>query len=467
MNLYDEEELRKKVEKSKKMRNIVLVSIVVTLVLIVILIGAIYYLIDNPNKITILLNGNEDEQLESMVITKISEDGNTLYYYPIRKLASKFKYNSYNGDYGVNVENSKNCYIESENEVAIFTEDSNIIYKIDKTTNENDYEYDEIRIDNPVIRENDVLYVETEGFWKVFNFRISIDSKMKKINITTLNQFIASAEKILSDNKLGSLDDKLINKKAILDNMMIIVSSTSGKKGVRNYSTKEEILGAQYDDITYVPEKKSFMITKDGKVGIIDYKRVLKIKPQYDKLLLIDSRNGLYLAEANGYCGVLDENGNTKIDLYYSKIGVDISNFKENGLKTGYVLLERIIPIKKMNGKWIFFRIDKNKASDGTINVQCTKLEIPEIDDIGCVTNMISPTISNLMVIKDYNIIVIKLYNQYGFMDMQGKFVLGVKFDSAYLETTSNQTNYYATYDLGNQIDVIEEFKKFGYTKSN
>jgi len=249
--------------------------------------------------------------------------------------------------------------------------------------------------------------------------------------------------------------------------MMIIVSSTSGKKGVRNYSTKEEILGAQYDDITYVPEKKSFMITKDGKVGIIDYKRVLKIKPQYDKLLLIDSRNGLYLAEANGYCGVLDENGNTKIDLYYSKIGVDISNFKENGLKTGYVLLERIIPIKKMNGKWIFFRIDNNKASDGTINVQCTKLEIPEIDDIGCVTNMISPTISNLMVIKDYNIIVIKMNNQYGFMDIQGKNILGTKFDSAYLETTSNQTNYYATYGLGNQIDVIEEFKKLGYTKSN
>ncbi len=56
---------------------------------------------------------------------------------------------------------------------------------------------------------------------------------------------------------------------------------------------------------------------------------------------------------------------------------------------------------------------------------------------------------------------------KYGFMDIQGKNILGTKFDSVYLETTSNQTNYYATFDTENKIDVIEEFKKLGYTNSN
>ena len=51
MKLYDEEELRIKNEKTKKTKNLILVSIILSVVLIVLLMGVIYYLIYNPNKI--------------------------------------------------------------------------------------------------------------------------------------------------------------------------------------------------------------------------------------------------------------------------------------------------------------------------------------------------------------------------------------------------------------------------------
>jgi len=471
MKLYDEEELRKKNEKSKKIKNLILVSIIFTVVLIVLIIGAIYYLIYNPNKITINLNGKENEKIENIIITRTADDdGSTLVYFPIRQFASQFGYNSNNGDYGTNVENIDNCYIESENEVAIFTENSNVIYKIDKTAQNNsgDTEYEEVHVDYPVIRENDVLYVDTEGLSKSFNLNININKKMKKINITTLDVLVTSATKTITDNKYGKLDEKFANQKAILDNMMVIESDFDGQKGVRNFSTKEEILGFQYDDITYIPSKEAFLVEKDSKVGIVGSDKIVKIKPQYDNLTLIDSINGLYLAEDNGFFGVIDENGNTKIYLEHSKIGVDFNEFKENGLKNGYILLGNLIPVLD-NGIWGFYKIESTKNADGSRNVQCTKLQTDEFSGIGCRTRITRGTVTNLMLIEEYGMIIVQKQGRYyGFMNQNGVLPIGVAFTDIYAETTSGQKNYFMVYYKdGKTYNATQALEKAGYSKVN
>lgn len=470
MKLYDEEELKMKNEKSKRVKNLILVSIIFTVILIFLIIGAIYYLIYNPNKITITVDGKENEAIENMIITKTADDGSTICYFPIRQMASNFKYSSNDGDYGRNVESTENCFIESENEVAIFTQDSNVIYKIDKTTKSSytDSEYEEVHIENPVIRENDALYVDTEGLAKSFNFNINTNKKMKKINITKLDTLIASAEKNVKENQLGSLDEKFVNYKAILDNMMVIVSDYDGQKGVRNYSTKEEILGFQYDDITYIPSKEAFLIEKNSKVGIIGSDRIVKIKPQYDNLTLIDSVNGLYLAEDNGFFGVIDENGNTKIYLEHSKIGVDINEYKDNGLKNGYVLLGNLIPVQD-NGIWGFYKIESTKNSDGTRNVQCTKMQNDEFSGIGCKSKVTRGTVSNLMVIEEYGMVVVQKQGiYYGFMNQDGILPIGAAFTDIYAETTSGQKNYFMVYFKdGKTYNATEALEKAGYSKVN
>ena len=470
MKLYDEEELRKKNEKSKKLKNLILVSIIFTVVLIVLIIGAIYYLIYNPNKITITIDGKESEAIENMIATKTADDGRTIVYFPIRQIASSFGYNSNDGDYGRNVESTENCFIESENEVAIFTQDSNVIYKIDKTEKKNnvDSEYEEVHIDNPIIKENDVLYVDIEGLAKSFNLNINTNVKMKKINITKLDTLIASAEKKVQDNKFGKLDEKFVNHKAILDNMMVIESDYDGQKGVRNFSTKEEILGFQYDDITYIPSKEAFLIEKNNKVGIIGSDRIVKIKPQYDNLTLIDSVNGLYLAEDNGFFGIVDENGNTKIHLEHSKIGVDLNDFKDNGLKNGYILLGNLIPVLD-NGIWSFFKIESTKNSDGSRNVQCTKMQTDEFTGIGCKSKVTRGTVTNLIVLEEYGMVIVQKQGvYYGFMNQDGILPIGVTCTDIYAETTSGQKNYFMVNSInGKTYYTAKVLENAGYSKVN
>ncbi len=473
MKLYDEEELRKKNEKNKKMKNFILISIICTIVLIVLLMMGIYYLIQNPNKITIMYNGKENEKMENMIMTKSDYNEETIVYFPIRQVASLMGYNSGNGDYGKNVESLDNCYIESEKEVAIFSVDSNLIYKIDKTKKDNnpesDYKYEEVKIDNKIIKDDNLLYIDIEGLEEAFNLYITVDSKKKKIDITPLDTLIKSAQNMITTKKLGKLDEKFVNNKAILDNMIVVESSDyDGKKGVRNFSNGEEILGFQYDDITYVPSKESFLVEKDDKVGIIGSDGIVKIKPEYDNLILIDSENGLYLAEDNTNFGVIDENQNSKIFFEYKKIGVDISQFKENDIRNEYVLFGKLIPAQRASdGKWIFYRINSTTNSNGEKNVECNIIQDMGFETIGCIVSNINNRgiVNNLMIIKEYNLVIVGNYGTYGIMDSNGKDVLGRIFKSMFLETTSGVTDYIAMDGDGNTIKIIDELKNKGYEK--
>ena len=471
MKLYDEEELRIKNERSKRMKNIFLVSIIVTILLIVLLMGVIYYLIQNPNNVTIIYRKEENAEIEEMILMKTDDNGETVIYFPIRKMAELFKLSSGDGDYGKNVENTENCFVESENEIIIFTENSNIIYKRDKTGQLNDYnsdnQYEEIKIDNFVIKEDNKLYIDTEGLGKAFNLSISVNSKRKKINITPLDDLIDLAEKIVEKNEYGELDDKYANEKALLDNMMVIKSGSNGKKGVRNFSNNEEILSFQYEDITYISAKGVFIVKKDEKVGIIDSNGIVKIKPQYDNLILIDSENELYLAEDTTYFGVIDENQNLKIPYEYKKIGVDVSEFKENDIKNGYVLLGCLIPAQISNGKWIFYKINSTTNSDGTKNVECKIIQDSGLEGIGCIASNINSLgiVNNLMVLKEYNLVVVKNYGVYGFMDINGRDVLGRMYSSAFLETSSGITEYCVKNRAGNTLKIKELLEEQGYVK--
>lgn len=479
MKLYDEEELRSQKEKDRKVRRYVLIGIFTSIIAIVALMGIIFYLIYNPNKITIFVDGKESTKLEEMFIYKTADDGSTIIYAPIRATAEWFGYKTNDGEYTTNLEDKDSCYVEIKDEkgatqeIAIFSLDATTIYKIDLSNKNNtsEYEYEEIKTENPIIKESDTLYVDAYGLKKALNMTLSYNEKTKRITIRTLSSLVASAEKIIadktaSDDKYGKLDEKYINQKALLDNMMVIVSKTDAKKGVRNFETASELLGSQYTDITYIPQKGSFLVKdNNNKVGIIG--KDVSIKTQYDSLTLIDAEHELYLAENNGLYGVIDKNENTKIYLEYNKIGVDVSQYASNGLKNGYVLLGKIIPVQKED-KWIFYSIETTKNQDGTINVQCVPVQNVECDNVGCITNATGATANNLMVIPEYNLIVVQKQGYYGVMDFTGALPIPAVLKDLYIATISGKTDYYMVYlkdGKEHTYNIIEQLQKRGYTK--
>ena len=194
---------------------------------------------------------------------------------------------------------------------------------------------------------------------------------------------------------------------------------------------------------------------------------IVRIKPQYDQLILIDAKNGLYLAEDGPFYGVIDENGNPKIYMEQDKIGVNLDDFKDDGLKKGYVFFDSLIPVQK-NGKWYFYKIEKFKNSDGTLDVQCNLIQNDGYDSIGCKTKVARGTVSNVMVIEDYRIVIVEKNGLYGFLDQDGKEPFSIPFLDIYKETTSGQTNYYLVYQKnGNSYtdNAIEDLEKAGYKK--
>ena len=463
MALFDEEERRKEIERKKKTKRLVLTGIVLTVVLIIALIVAIAYLVYNPNRITVFYDGKESPNIESLLTTKKADNGTTEIYIPIKDIASFFKYDSNNGKYTTSFEDENSCYVQTDKEVIVFSLDSDIITKIDKSTQNEEYET--IKIDYPITKINDKLYMNIYVLRDAFNMYVSnFNEKTKKLEILTLDKILERYTNVVKKNEYKDIDKTFANQKAILKGWLVVIS-VDGKMGVIDVNGSKKI-GTQYEKITYIPSKEIFLVQINGKLGIceIDEEDGVKelITPQYDELTLIDSENDLYVAKRNGRYGVIDINGVEKIYLDYDGIGVDINSFKDNGLKSGYVLLDKLIPVKQ-NNKWIFFVIEETKNLDGTKNIECKQINTL-FDEIGCIAKTNKRTVSNLMVLQKYELVVVRKNKFYGIMDTKGRAVLHPKYSDVYIDTASGETNYYVVDSTdGVTYNLIEELQKAGY----
>ena len=487
MNLYDEDEERKKEAKNKRVKKLLAGGIILICLLIIALIIFIEYLIYNPNKITVTNDGKESEQLESMVASETDEDGNITIYFPIRNLAKTLNgYDSGYGEYTTKIEDQNSCYIKSENEVTIFSVDSNIIYKTEISDNNSqsssvtDSGYDEIKIDKPVIKKDGELCIDLDGVEKAFNMYARYNEKNKRVALYTLDYYINTASTSTNsyisqinaaNNTDYELDENFVNQKALLEGYMVVKSEADDKYSVLKYEpTLNEVLGKQYDEITYIPGKKEFVVSNNKKFGIMGAEEgeIAKVQIIYDSLKLINDENDLYLAKKGNYYGVIDSNDNTIIYFEYSQIGVDISDFADGGLKNGYILLDRLIPVKQ-NEKWGFYRIDPLKNPTQTKSITGTKITNVEFDDIGCIAEDIEGVVSNAMVLNEYNFVVVKNNGYYGCINLEGATEIPIVLKSIFIKTVSGKSSYYAVDQYGHSgtFASYKEFIERGSTNKN
>ena len=443
MRLYDEDQIKQDKKKSERMSRILIVSIVLITIIIIGLICLIFYLINHPNRVTINLNGKESAGLEQLIQISTAEDGNTTITAPIKDIATYFNYDAFNGGYTTVSEDTDSCYVESENEIAIFNLDSDVIYKLNKTVTDAEYEY--CHIDEPVFKQDEKLYTTQQGLENAFNIYMYYNVEKKTLDIYTLDTLVATATSRATGYGYTSLDETFENQKAILEDMMVVISSNN-LYGVVSYSTGEEILGAQYDLVTYIPQKSAFLVQRNNKVGIIASDGTTKITPNYDSLILIDNERELYLAQNDGLYGVVDINGNTVIYLEYDKIGVDIAEFEENDLKTGYILLDTLIPVQQ-DGKWGFFDKEGKQVTDLIY------------DSVGCITTNSKSVSYNLLTMPECNVIVVGRDKKYTFIDLDGKELFDSIFDDVYMELASGEEKYYVVVN-DTAYDAVDNIKR-------
>ena len=139
---------------------------------------------------------------------------------------------------------------------------------------------------------------------------------------------------------------------------------------------------------------------------------------------------GLYIVRnEGGKYGVIDFNGNMKIYTDNDQIGIDKSRFTENGITNSYLLIGNLIPAQKDN-LWALY--DKN----GNMLVDYT------YDSFGYVASS-NRNVINLLIIPNYNILVVCKNQKYGLINSSGNLVLNTIADDIYMSEDSSGTHYY------------------------
>lgn len=444
MNLLDEEftNTNKSDNKTKNIIKIIIILIVLILIAIIGIFSYIVYL--ESTTLKVVVNNQQNNDVKNLLV--FEADGTI--YVPIRAIASYLGYNSYNGEYSNKSEDSSKCYIECEGEVANFTLNSNKIYKLNLQNNEDNYTY--IYMDKPVKAINGELYITTDGMQKGFNTTFEYNQNNNIITMNTATYLINAYTNAILDYGYTKVSENFENNKAIVKNMLVVTDDKY--YGVINIADGTEILECKYDDILYQESTGDFIVLSENKYGIIGADKKTKVNINYDSIELMDYDAGLYLVERNNKFGVVDLSGNDVIYTENDQIGIDISKFEENDLKTGYILIDNLIPAQK-NNKWGLYNI----KGDLVVNF--------EYDSFGYVASS-SAEAKNLLVIPSYNVIVACLDERYTLINTSGEQPFKAFVDDIYM-TISGGEKHYTMIANDRTYDVEDYLDRLGVQSSN
>ena len=444
MNLIEENFQNKEENKKKKTTRIVLIAIILVVLIIIGITSYLVYI--ESTTMRLILDGQSNESLKQIIVFE-----NGKMYAPIKEIASYLNYSSYNGEYSQRSEEQSKCYVQNENEVANFSLGSNTIYKLDLTNNNNDYE--NVYVDDPVIAKDGVLYATSEAIERAFNVSFQYDQNSNRIYIYTLPYLIQTYSSKVLDYGYTEISDVFANEKAVLQNMLVVVSSQNQNAyGVIDVNGNV-ILEAKYDNITYLPETGDFKVQVDGKVGILGNKGETKVQIMYDSIELMDSDAGLYVASNDEKYGVIDVKGNIIIYIENDEVGMDISPFAQNNIKNKYILAGNLIPVRK-DELWGLYDLKGNQVVDFTY------------DSFGYIARSNRDAL-NLLVIPDYEVLVACKDEKYTLLNSVGQqLFVGPVADDIYMTISGGQRHYYITAN-NNTMDAETYLDNIGVRKQS
>ncbi len=451
MNLIENEEAIKKKKKAKIIMAIIIVLIVILLAVSVFLL----YMINEVQRSTLKLNVDNKSTSFAEDLFVFEDDK---LYVAIKDFGQLMGYTPYNGDYKNSKysETTTECYISTPDEIASYSLNSNTIYK--KATLNDDYEY--FDIEEPVKLINDKLYVIKDGIEIGTNCIIQYNASNNQISVISLDYLVSYYANKFNNAVVINEDANFNNKKALRYDL-IVFQNTDGLYGVYN-ADGTEIIGPKYTNIIFKEDSQEFTVTtEENKMGILSIDGTTKIEPNYDEIKQISRDLNYYLVSNNEKYGVINHNGNIVIYLEYDKIGIDESRFNSNGIDNAYILFGKCIPVLQ-NNKWGIYDTNGNVI-------------LPlEYDSIGCVVGTQSNSISgnNVVVIPQYEGIVVGQGVEYGIFSSDGEQYVPVMLDTVYSQTINGEEKYYMNVTLATEengeivdkqytYDVDEYFSQF------
>lgn len=426
MNLIENEEANRKNKNTK----LVMLAIIV---LIVFLIGVSCYLV-------YMINDIQQNTLKLSIDNKNTNFNDNLFviengklYVAIKQFGQLMGYTPYNGDYKNHryYESTTDCYISSPNEIASYSLNSDEMYK--KVTTNEDYEY--FDLEEPVKLIDGELYVIEEGIEIGTNSIIEYNQSANQITVFSLDYLITFYASKFPNAEFIEEETDFNNRKALRYGM-VVVKNEEEHFGV--YATNgTEIIGTKYAGLSFKEDSQEYTVTTDeGTMGILSANGATKIEPNYSEIKQISKELNYYLVCNNEKYGVINHNGNVVVHLEYDDIGINESRFNSNGLDSPYIFFDNCIPVQQA-GKWGLFGIN----GEVILPVQ--------FDEMGCLLGTQASEIgNNVIVIPQYEAIVVGKEDKYGIISASGKVYVPMILDSVYSQTVSGEDKYYMSFTL-------------------
>lgn len=443
MNIIEEGFQNKEEKKKKTSMTIILTAIILTFCMIIGIISYLAYI--KNSELKVLLDGQINAKIKDILVI----ENNGTVYVPIKEIASYLGYESYNGEYGNKSEELSKCYVENESGVANFSLNSNKIYKLDLTKDNENYWY--MYSKEPVKAINGVLYATAEAAERAFDISFEYDKDKNRIYIYTTPYLVEFYSPKILDFGYKEISDMYVNQTAISQNNFLIVKSDKEKYGVITTSG-DAVLEAKYDDIEYLPHTGDFLVKSNEKYGIVSKTKETKVQIIYDSIKLMDSDSQLYVVSKENKYGVIDFNGKTKIYIENDEIGVDSSKFSENGIKNNYILADNLIPVRK-DKTWGLYNKNGNQVVDF------------KYDSFGYIASSNKDAI-NLLVIPDYNVLVACKNKKYTLLNSSGEELFAPVADDIYMTISGGQSYYYIMAN-NKQMNAIEFLDSIGIKNNN
>ncbi len=437
-----EQKIKPKQKKQIKPTTILLIFIAVLVVITILIFCLLIYLKGNILKISI--NGVKSEELKEIIIIK--EDKVVV---PIKAIARYLGYEAYSGDYKTLEVDETKSYVKSEDEVTMFTAGSKIIQQILLENNS----LQEIVIDEEIIEKDGEFYTTISGARKIFSIYFNYDKNKNDIIIMTLDYLYANNLNYYMQNGFAEINESFQNKKALLENMMILKTSNN-KYGVINVATGKMILEPQYENINYIPKLSKFIVTGNGLKGVISKDKEMVVKIEYKDIQVIENEkdNSSYylVTTSNNLMGLIDKDGKEIIYPEYSQIGYNMKNFTDNDIESDYILFGKLVPVKQ-NNLWGIFDLQGNQITDF------------EFSNLGCTTKLSNAY--NIIQVPEYELIIVSSTNgKYDIIRTDGTKLFGFVLDSVYKTINTGKSYYYMVVN-GTTIDLVTYLEEHGITK--
>lgn len=315
-----------------KGKKVVLNLLIVSIILLVVVIALIYLLKGSQPKKASLYVNNESKTVISGLI--INDEASGKKYVSLKDVASLIGYEYQNGEYLQYEESKTKGYLENSNQIIGFELGKNKIYKTVPNT-EVEFEYYEIK--NPIIQNNDKLYIALEDFDTTCDAIITYSDEKDQTVICTTDYLADEYEKkVVEQGVYKSVNKDFENQKAIIYNMLIVAKSeekdndNNNKYGVITTSM-QQVITPKYKEIKYNEYTGNFIVAaSNGKYGVIskDGQEVI-VEVKYDSVRIVNYDPLMYEVKLNNKYGIINKEGKVIANTEYDKLGYAGDKTKE------------------------------------------------------------------------------------------------------------------------------------------